>query len=430
MKTAPLHPFEGEWRVRLGIARERREGERRVAATPETVKQLRGLGLEVLVESRAGVFAGHGDEDYQQAGAMVVQDLDVGNLDVYGHVRPLEHSTAAALRPGAITVGLASPSSELAVVMELAQGGITSFALELVPRISRAQSMDALSSQALVAGYRCVLEAAIRLPRFFPLYMTAAGTVPPARVLVLGVGVAGLQAIGTAKRLGARVSANDIRPSSAEEVTSMGGTFIKLDLETAEASGGYARELTADRGALQRRLLAPHVAEADVLITTAAVPGRRAPLLVTRDMVEAMRPGSVVVDLAAESGGNVEGSIPGRDVHVTTADGKGAVTLVGLKDAPSAMPTDASRLYAKNVANLLALVTRDGTVVPDFDDDVIAGACLTHDGVVRHPPTAEALAALAGENGAETAPEDGLENEVNVQHVSEGQRASENEGVA
>ena len=184
---------------------------------------------------------------------------------------------------------------------------MTSFALELVPRISRAQSMDALTSQALVAGYRCVLEAAIRLPRFFPLYMTAAGTIPPARVLVLGVGVAGLQAIGTAKRLGARVSANDIRPASADEVASMGGTFIKLDLETAEASGGYARELSADRGALQRELLAPHVAEADVLITTAAVPGRRAPLLVTRAMVQGMRPGSVVVDLAAESGGNVEG---------------------------------------------------------------------------------------------------------------------------
>ncbi|MFP5368696.1 MAG: NAD(P)(+) transhydrogenase (Re/Si-specific) subunit alpha, partial [Actinomycetes bacterium] len=175
--------------MRLGIARERREGERRVAATPETVKQLGGLGLEVLVESRAGVFAGHGDEDYRQAGALVVQDLDIGALDVYGHVRPLERQTAAALRRGTVTVGLASPSTELAVVRELAQGGVTSFALELVPRISRAQSMDALSSQALVAGYRCVLEAAIRLPRFFPLYMTAAGTVPPARVLVLGVGV-------------------------------------------------------------------------------------------------------------------------------------------------------------------------------------------------------------------------------------------------
>ncbi|MDQ1593873.1 MAG: H+-translocating transhydrogenase subunit alpha [Arthrobacter pascens] len=393
--------------MKLGIARERREGERRVAATPETVKQLTGLGLEVLVESRAGVFAGHGDDDYLQAGAMVVQDLDLGELDVYAHVRPLELPTAAALRRGTVTVGLASPSSELATVRELADGGVTSFALELVPRISRAQSMDALSSQALVAGYRCVLEAAIRLPRFFPLYMTAAGTVPPARVLVLGFGVAGLQAIGTAKRLGARVSANDIRPSSAEEVTSMGGTFIKLDLETAEASGGYARELSADRGALQRRLLAPHVAEADVLITTAAVPGRRAPLLVTREMVQGMRPGSVVVDLAAESGGNVEGSLPGRDVQFPTADGRGAVTVVGLKDAPSAMPTDASRLYAKNVANLLALMTRDGTVAPDFDDDVIAGACLTHDGVVRHQPTAEALAVLAAET----------------------EKASENEGV-
>jgi NAD(P) transhydrogenase subunit alpha len=251
--------------------------------------------------------------------------------------------------------------------------------------------MDALSSQALVAGYRCVLEAAIRLPRFFPLYMTAAGTVPPARVLVLGAGVAGLQAIGTAKRLGARVSANDIRPASADEVASMGGTFIKLDLETAEASGGYARELSADRGALQRELLAPHVAQADVLITTAAVPGRRAPLLVSRRMVQGMRPGSVVVDLAAESGGNVEGVVPGADILVPTADGQGHVTLVGLKDAPSAMASDASRLYAKNVANLLALMTRDGTVAPDFGDDVIAGACLTHDGAVRHLPTAEAL---------------------------------------
>jgi NAD(P) transhydrogenase subunit alpha len=313
---------------------------------------------------------------------------------------------------------LASPSSELATVRALAEGGVTSFALELVPRISRAQSMDALSSQALVAGYRCVLEAAIRLPRFFPLYMTAAGTVPPARVLVLGVGVAGLQAIGTAKRLGARVSANDIRPSSAEEVTSMGGTFIKLDLETAEAAGGYARELSADRGALQRQLLAPHVADADVLISTAAVPGRHAPLLVTREMVQGMRPGSVVVDLAAESGGNVEGSVPGRDIHVPTADGKGTVAVVGLKDAPSAMPADASRLYAKNVANLLALMVRDGTVAPDFDDDVIAGACLTHDGVVRHPQTAEALAALTGDNEL-------------AEELAEGPvKASENEGVA
>ncbi|MBE4718329.1 Re/Si-specific NAD(P)(+) transhydrogenase subunit alpha [Pseudarthrobacter sp. AB1] len=380
--------------MKLGIPRERHEGERRVAATPETVRQLAGLGLDVLIEAGAGAAAGHSDHDYTDAGARIVQDLDPGDLEVLVHVRPLEPPTAAALKRGTVTVGLASPSSELATVQALVEAGVTAFALELVPRISRAQSMDALSSQALVAGYRCVLEAAIRLPRFFPLYMTAAGTVPPARVLVLGAGVAGLQAIGTAKRLGARVSANDIRPASADEVASMGGTFIKLDLETAEASGGYARELSADRGALQRELLAPHVAMADVLITTAAVPGRRAPLLVSQQMVQGMRPGSVVVDLAAESGGNVEGAVPGEDILIPTADGQGHVTLVGLKDAPSAMAQDASRLYAKNVANLLALMIREGTVAPDFADEVVAGACLTHDGAVRHQPTAEALEAL------------------------------------
>ncbi|MDR7160432.1 NAD(P) transhydrogenase subunit alpha [Arthrobacter sp. BE255] len=388
------HTFVRGVAVQLGIPRERHEGERRVAATPETVQQLTGLGLDVLIEAGAGDAAGHSDHEYIHAGARIVPSLDTRGLDILIHVRPLDPATAKSLKPGAVTVGMASPSSQLATVQALADAGVTSFALELVPRISRAQSMDALSSQALVAGYRCVLEAAIRLPRFFPLYMTAAGTVPPARVLVLGAGVAGLQAIGTAKRLGARVSANDIRPASADEVASMGGTFIRLDLETAEASGGYARELSADRGALQRELLAPHVGQADVLITTAAVPGRRAPLLVSRQMVQAMRPGSVVVDLAAETGGNVEGSVPGEDILVPTADGQGYITLVGLKDAPSAMASDASRLYAKNVANLLALMTRDGVVAPDFDDEVVAGACLTHDGAVRHLPTAEALAAL------------------------------------
>ncbi|MFK0010059.1 NAD(P) transhydrogenase subunit alpha [Paenarthrobacter sp. NPDC090520] len=387
--------------MKAGIARETLDGERRVAATPETVKQLVALGLAVEVESGAGVASGHSDDDYRAAGATLVPSLDLGTLDIYCHVRPLDPTTAGALRRGAVTVGLGSPSSELPTVRALATGGITSFALELVPRISRAQSMDALTSQALVAGYRCVLEAAMRLPRFFPLYMTAAGTIPPARVLVLGAGVAGLQAIGTAKRLGARVSANDIRPASADEVASMGGTFIKLDLETAEASGGYARELSADRGALQRALLTPHVAQADVLITTAAVPGRRAPMLVSRDMVQGMRAGSVVVDLAAESGGNVEGVIPGQDLQIPTADGQGTITLVGLKYPASAMPADASRLYAKNVANLIALMTKDGVVAPDFSDEVVAGTCLTHDGVIRHAPTAEALAALAGETAAE-----------------------------
>ncbi|MEO3932746.1 Re/Si-specific NAD(P)(+) transhydrogenase subunit alpha [Micrococcaceae bacterium Sec7.4] len=380
--------------MRVGVRREQRAGERRVAATPETVQQLMALGLDVAVESHAGTAAGYGDAAFAAAGASIVPELPAESLDVLLHVRPLEPETAAGLRPGTITIGFASPGSELPGVGALAAAGVTSFALELVPRISRAQSMDALSSQSLVSGYRAVLEAALRYPRFFPLYMTAAGTIPPARVLVLGAGVAGLQAIGTAKRLGARVSANDIRAASADEVASMGGTFIHLDLDsqTAEGSGGYARELGEDRAKRQRALLAPHVAAADVLITTAAIPGRAAPLLVTAGMVAGMRAGSVVVDLAAESGGNVEGVIAGRDLQIPV-DG-GSVTLVGLQDAASAMPSDASRLFAKNVANLLALMTADGKVVPDFDDEVVAGACLTHGGSVRHAATAEALEAL------------------------------------
>ena len=377
--------------MRVGIRRERLEGERRVAATPETVSQLGSLGVEVLVEAGAGVESGYPDAAYADAGATIVPQLATADLDVYCHVRPLTPAEASGLHSGAISIGLASPATELPTVTALANAGVTSFALELVPRISRAQSMDALSSQALVAGYRSVLEAAMRFPRFFPLYMTAAGTIPPARVLVLGAGVAGLQAIGTAKRLGARVSAYDVRPASADEVASMGGTFITLDLDAVEGAGGYAREQSEDRAVRQRELLAPHVAAADVLITTAAIPGRPAPLLVTSDMVAGMRAGSVVIDLAAESGGNVEGVIAGSDIEVPTREGAGKVTLVGMKDAASAMPTDASRLYAKNVANFLALMTADGVVTPDFTDDVIAGACLTHDGQVRHAPTAAAL---------------------------------------
>jgi NAD(P) transhydrogenase subunit alpha len=385
--------------VQVGVRREERSGERRIAAVPETVKQLTALGLKVVVESGAGTEAGYADAAYKEAGAVLSTDLPLGSLDVLLHVRPLSPETAAALRPGTVTIGFASPASELPTVRALAAAGITAFALELLPRISRAQSMDALSSQSLVSGYRAVLEAAMRYPRFFPLFMTAAGTIPPARVLVLGAGVAGLQAIGTAKRLGARVSANDIRAASADEVASMGGTFINLDLDNRkqdaamEGSGGYARELGEDRARHQRGLLAPHVAAADVLITTAAVPGRAAPLLVTTDMVTGMRAGSVVVDLAAESGGNVEGVVAGRDVQVPVVGG--SVTLVGLQDAASAMPSDASRLFAKNVCNLLALMTADGQVAPDFDDEVVAGACLTHDGSVRHAATATALQAQA-----------------------------------
>ena len=233
--------------MQVGVGREQRVGERRVAATPETVQQLTALGLHLLVESGAGTEAGFVDAAFKEAGATVISELPFEALDVLLHVRPLTPEAAARLRPGTVTIGLASPASELPTVKALAAAGITSFALELLPRISRAQSMDALSSQSLVTGYRAVLEAAVRYPRFFPLYMTAAGTIPPARVLVLGAGVAGLQAIGTAKRLGARVSANDIRAASADEVASMGGTFINLDVDAAaEGPGGYARALGED----------------------------------------------------------------------------------------------------------------------------------------------------------------------------------------
>ncbi|GAB3678872.1 NAD(P) transhydrogenase subunit alpha [Angustibacter aerolatus] len=368
--------------MRIAVVAERRPGERRVAALPATVAPLVRAGHEVVVASGAGVAALAGDDAYRAAGATVVDGDVLTGADVVLHVRPLLPADAGALRPGAVTIGFASPATEPDGVRALRDAGATSFAMELVPRISRAQSMDALTSQSLVTGYRCVLEAAVRLPRFFPLFMTAAGTVPPATVLVLGAGVAGLQAIATAKRLGAVVQAYDVRPSSADEVRSMGATFLDLGLEVLEGSGGYARELGEDRAQRQREALAPYVAKADALITTAAVPGRQAPLLVTSDMVEAMGPGSVVVDLAAESGGNVQGVVAGETRQVRHA------TVVGLQDAASAMPADASRLYAKNVANLLALLLDDaGALALDLDDEIVDAACLTHAGAVRHAPT-------------------------------------------
>lgn len=374
----------------VGVAKEPRAGEKRVALTPEAAKQLISLGLGVQIEKGAGVAAGYPDADYAEVGAKLVTSVNLQSIDVLGHVRPLSPQTAAKLRPGTITVGLASPASEGATVKALAKAKVTSFALELVPRISRAQSMDALTSQALIAGYRCVLDAATRFPRFFPLYMTAAGTVPPANVLVLGAGVAGLQAIATAKRLGAKVQAYDVRSASADEVRSMGGTFIHLDLDAqADGQGGYAKELSSDRVARQQELLTPYVSAADIIITTAAIPGRPAPRLITKKMMAGMKSGSVIIDLAAESGGNVEGSDPGKDVAVKVA--AGSVTLVGMKDVPSTMAFDASRLYAKNVANLLALMTSEGAVRPDFDDEVVAGACLTHGGEIRHEPTRDSL---------------------------------------
>jgi len=380
----------------LGVAKENIAGEQRVAQTPETVAALSALGFEVHVEKGAGAGAGYPDPDYEEAGAKLVKAVDLAKIDALAHVRPLPPTMIGKLKKGAITVGLCSPASEAEGVKAHAKKGTTSFALELVPRISRAQSMDALTSQALVAGYRCVLEGAMRLPRFFPLYMTAAGTVPPATVLVLGAGVAGLQAIATAKRLGAKVQAYDVRSASADEVRSMGGTFIELDLDTqADGQGGYAKELSEDRVKRQQELLTPYVTAADVIITTAAIPGRPAPRLITAEMMADMKNGSVIIDLAAETGGNVEGSVAGKDTAIKVSSG--AVTLVGMKDVPSTMAFDASRLYAKNIQNLIQLMTVEGAIAPDFDDEVVAGACLTHDGEIRHEPTREALSATKKE---------------------------------
>ncbi len=375
--------------MKVAVKREQDPGELRVAATPDSVRHLADQGLEVVIEAGAGEAAGYTDAAYAASGAEVVRSIDPQTIDVLAHVRPLTAEFIGLLRAGTITIGFGSPASQLAAVAAFRDARVTAFAMELVPRISRAQSMDALTSQALVSGYRCALEAAMRLPRFFPLYMTAAGTIPPAKVLVLGAGVAGLQAIATAKRLGARVSAYDVRVASADEVRSMGGTFVDLGLDAIDGAGGYARELAEDRARLQQERLAPFVADADVVITTAAIPGRPAPRLVSADMLQGMRSGSVIVDLAAESGGNVEGSIPGEEVQVAVADGH--IVLLGMKDVPSKMPSDASRLLARNISNLIALMTVDGVVVPDFDDEVVRGTSLTHEGAIVHQPTRDAL---------------------------------------
>jgi H+-translocating NAD(P) transhydrogenase subunit alpha len=377
--------------VKIAVARETREGETRVALVPELVGKLTGLGYRVAVQPGAGVGALHDDAEYVAAGAEVSEEALSGAALVVS-VAPLDTATVRSLPAGTSTMSFLPVGQSLDLVADLRDCGLTSFALELVPRISRAQSMDALSSQALVAGYRSAIVAAGLLRRFFPLNMTAAGTVPPAQVVVLGAGVAGLQAIATARRLGAVVKAYDVRAAAAEEIRSMGAQSIDLALETLEGAGGYAREMTEERAARQRELLTPYIAAADALITTAAVPGRQAPTLVTTAMVEQMAPGSVVIDLAAESGGNVEGSVPGQVVRI------GHAQVWGGANVPAQMPGPASRLYAQNIVNLVTLMTRSGgegdegaAFAPDFDDEIVAGSCVTHDGTIRHEPTRLAL---------------------------------------
>ena len=368
----------------IAVPREIREGEKRVALVPDIINKLTRLGFDVVIESGAGVSAQANDADYVSAGARISQGEVLSKADAVLSVQPLTPAQMSKLKNGAVTISFLSPVNAVDSIDAAASAGVTAFSLELVPRISRAQSMDALTSQALCAGYRAALVGAELSPRFFPMLMTAAGTVTPAQVLVLGAGVAGLQAMATARRLGAVVSAYDVRPASADEVRSMGATFIELELEALEGAGGYAREMSEDRAAKQQALLTPHIAKSHVVITTAAVPGRQAPRLMTSAMVDSMASGTIIIDLAAETGGNVEGSKPGE--IVTSPKG---VRIWGGKDVTSQIPFHASFLYSRNVVNLLTLMTvaaKEGSVVAlniDFEDEIIDGAALTHGGSRR-----------------------------------------------
>jgi NAD(P) transhydrogenase subunit alpha len=374
--------------VKLAVPTETRAGEHRVALIPDVAGRLAGTGVEVIVEEGAGVDAHFPDAAYVEKGASVRSGAReiLASADLVAKVQAPTPEEVALMAEGATVVSFLQPGSQLDTVRALAQRKATAFSLDLVPRISRAQSMDALSSQATVSGYLSALAGAVRLPKFFPMFMTAAGTIPPAKVLVLGAGVAGLQAIATARRLGAQVRAYDVRAAAKEEVQSLGAAFVELELESQEGAGGYARVQSEEFLARQRELISNEVAAADVVITTAAVPGRQAPVLVTTAMVERMVEGSVIVDIAADSGGNCELTEPGKDID------HNGVVVCGLSNPPSAMPTHASFLYSRNVANFLALIVADGQLRPDFDDEIVAGSCVVRAGEVVHAPTAELLA--------------------------------------
>jgi NAD(P) transhydrogenase subunit alpha len=363
--------------MRIGVIREQGLNEHRVALIPEIVKALIGKGLEVVVESQAGIHAFHSDEAYSAVGAAIAPDTQsvLEQADLIATVQGISPSDRALLRSGQILVGFLNPLGDPQNIQYLAERGVTALAVELVPRTSRAQSMDALSSQASIAGYKAVLLAAAALPKYFPMLTTAAGTIRPAKVVVLGAGVAGLQAIATARRLGATVEAYDIRPAVREEVQSLGAHFIDVTLsEETTAAGGYAKEISEAAKEHARTVLTEHIAAADVVITTAQVPGRKAPVLVTETMVSQMRPGSVIVDLASEQGGNCEGSEAGKDVRIH------GVLVMGPLNLPSTVAVHASQSYAKNLLNLLKLLIPKTEVVLDFADDIFQQCCLTHGG--------------------------------------------------
>jgi H+-translocating NAD(P) transhydrogenase subunit alpha len=381
--------------VKVCVPKELTPGERRVALVPDVAKKLVEGGFELLIERGAGSEAHFSDGEYQEAGATLgaADELWSAGGVVVKVQKPLRgdpRDEVAALPRGSVLIGFLQPLTDSELVKALADGGVTSFAMESIPRTTRAQSMDALSSQAVCSGYRATLAAATVLDQFFPMLITAAGTATPARVLVLGAGVAGLQAIATSKRLGAVVEAYDVRPAVKEEVESLGAKFVQIEVQQEGEGGGsgqYAKELSEDVQRRQRELLAERVARADVVITTAAVPGRPAPKLVTDDMVSAMREGSVIVDIAAESGGNCTLTQPGSVID------SGGVTIDGTLNLPSQMPVHASLLYANNVANLIKHLAPEGELALDFEDEITVGCCITHDGSIVNERVREVLGA-------------------------------------
>jgi NAD(P) transhydrogenase subunit alpha len=373
--------------VKLAVPKETRSGETRVSLVPAELSRL--SGVEVLVQRGAGEAALYTDAEYEASGATLISATDelYGSADLVAKVQPPTLEEVELFPEGSSLLSFLAPGTFLDVVAALARRKVTSYSFELVPRTSRAQPMDALSSQATVAGYRAALLGATQLVKFFPLLMTAAGTVPPARCLVMGAGVAGLQAIATARRLGAVVSAYDVRSAAKEEVKSVGATFLELALEAQEGQGGYAAAQSEDFQARQQEMIATHVAASDVVITTAAIPGRRAPVLVTKAMVEAMKPGSVVVDLAARTGGNCELTVDGELVD------HGGVRVIGAGDLATSLPAHASLLYARNVSSLVGLLVKEGRLAPDFSDEIVDKSLVTVAGAVHHEPTRAALEA-------------------------------------
>lgn len=377
--------------VLVFVPKETELGETRVAAVPETVKPLVTSGVQVEIESAAGLAAGFTDAQYTAVGAKVVSDPQaaLGRADIVLKVRGPKEGTAEVkgLKDGAILVVSLQPMLRLELVRALADRKVTTFALDLVPRITRAQKMDILSSQATSAGYQAVLIAALLLPRFFPMMMTAAGTITPARVFVLGAGVAGLQAIASARKLGAVVEANDVRPTVKEQVESLGAKFVDTGAPPEQGQGGYAKETGDEYRRKQQEILTAHIAQADVVITTAAIPGKRAPLIVSDAMLLGMKQGSVVVDLAAETGGNVEGTVKGERIV------RHGVTLVGDVNLPGQKPYDSSRMFSRNVLGFLELFLKKGQLSTDFADEILVAAMVTHQGEIRHKGAADALSA-------------------------------------